>query len=96
VDPTTGDENWLQTEGAYWAGVPLGLTPDQTAESLCLIVDEQGGLFLDEHVMDTMSTPRTRIAKRKKMKKGVRKSGMNSAMSARKKRRRTTIDLAES
>uniref|UniRef100_A0A914VRS7 Uncharacterized protein n=1 Tax=Plectus sambesii TaxID=2011161 RepID=A0A914VRS7_9BILA len=36
VDANTADRDWVPTEPNDWRGVPLGLTPDQTAEALCL------------------------------------------------------------
>lgn len=38
-DPVTGEDNWIRCDPSVWKGIPLGLTPEQTAESLCLILD---------------------------------------------------------
>lgn len=39
-DPITGEDNWITCDPSQWRGVALGLTPEQSAESLFLILDK--------------------------------------------------------
>lgn len=41
ADLVTGEDNWISSEPSEWRGVPLGLTPEQSAESLYLILEER-------------------------------------------------------
>lgn len=38
-DANNGQSNWILCNANDWKEIPLGLTPEQTTESLCLIID---------------------------------------------------------
>uniref|UniRef100_A0A0N5AH38 Las1-like family protein n=1 Tax=Syphacia muris TaxID=451379 RepID=A0A0N5AH38_9BILA len=40
-DPAVEEENWILCDPSVWRGIPLGLTPEQSAESLCLILSNE-------------------------------------------------------